>query len=101
MTPAEVLERHEKGKDYAYVLEGKPLVPVIYDDEGLFSFPPIINSKRTEVTLDTHELLIELTGEDLGTIDYMLNIALYALSMRGAKIYGVKVEYPDHTLEQA
>jgi phenylalanyl-tRNA synthetase beta chain len=100
MTPGEVLERHDKGRDYAYVLEGKPLVPVIYDAEGLFSFPPIINSKRTEVTIDTHELLIELTGEDLGTIDYMLNIALYALHLRGAKIYGLKVEYPDHTLER-
>ncbi|HTY89820.1 MAG TPA: phenylalanine--tRNA ligase subunit beta [Methanocella sp.] len=100
MTPGEVLERHEKGKEYAYVLEDKDLVPVIYDAEGLFSFPPIINSKRTEVSIDTHELLIELTGEDLGTIDYMLNIALYALYMRGAKIYGLKVEYPDHTLER-
>ena len=100
MTPGEVLERHEKGKDYSYVLEGKNLVPVIYDAEGLFSFPPIINSKRTEVTIHTHELLIELTGEDMGTIDYMLNIALYALSMRGAKVYGLKVEYPDHTLQR-
>jgi phenylalanyl-tRNA synthetase beta chain len=98
MTPGDVLERHDKGRDYAYVLEGKDLVPVIYDDEGLFSFPPIINSKRTEVTIDTHELFIELTGEDLGTIDYMLNIALYALYLRGAKIYGLNVEYPDHTL---
>ncbi len=98
MTPGEVLERHEKGKEYAYVLENKPLVPVIYDAEGLFSFPPIINSKRTEVTLDTHELLIELTGEDMATIDYMLNIALYAFYMRGAKVYGLKVEYPDRTL---
>jgi phenylalanyl-tRNA synthetase beta chain len=98
MTPGEVLERHDKGKEYAYVLEGKDLVPVIYDAEGLFSFPPIINSKRTEVTIDTHELLIELTGEDLGTIDYMLNIALYAFYMRGARVYSLKVEYPDHTL---
>ena len=89
MTPAEVLERHPKGMEYKFVLEGKPLVPVIYDDEGLFSFPPIINSKRTEVTLDTHDILVELTGEDLRTIDYMLNIALYALSMRGGQIYGL------------
>lgn len=98
MTPGEVLERHDKSRDYAYVLEGKPLVPVIFDAEGLFSFPPIINSKRTEVTIDTHEILIELTGEDLGTIDYMLNIALYAFYMRGATVCGLKVEYPDHTL---
>jgi phenylalanyl-tRNA synthetase beta chain len=98
MTPGEVLERHDKGKEYAYVLEGKPLVPVIYDAEGLFSFPPIINSKRTEVTIDTHELLIELTGEDLATIDYMLNITLYAFYLRGATVHGIKVEYPDRTL---
>jgi phenylalanyl-tRNA synthetase beta chain len=100
MTPAEVLERHDKGREYAYVLEGKSLVPVIYDAEGLFSFPPIINSKRTEVTIDTHELLIELTGEDQATIDYMLNIALYSLYMRGARIYGLKIEYPGHTLSR-
>ncbi|HTX43237.1 MAG TPA: phenylalanine--tRNA ligase subunit beta [Methanocella sp.] len=98
MTPGEVLERHEKGKEYAYVLEGKPLVPVIYDAEGLFSFPPIINSKRTEVTIDTRELFIELTGEDLDTIDYMLNITLYAFHLRGARVCGLKVEYPDRTL---
>jgi phenylalanyl-tRNA synthetase beta chain len=98
MTPQEVLERHPKGMEYRYVLEEKSMVPVIYDSEGLFSFPPIINSKRTEVTLDTHDILVELTGEDLRTIDYMLNIALYALSMRGAKIYGLSVEYPNETL---
>lgn len=98
MTPAEVLERHDKGKDYGYVLEGFEKVPAIYDDEGLFSFPPIINSKRTEVKLDTHDLLIELTGEDLRTIDYMLNIVVYALTMRGARVHSLKVEYPDNTL---
>jgi phenylalanyl-tRNA synthetase beta chain len=100
MTPGEVLERHDKGKDYRYVLEGKKKVPVIYDDEGLFSFPPIINSKRTEVNFDTHDLLIELTGEDMRTIDYMLNIVLYSLYMRGAKIYSINVEYPDKNISR-
>ncbi|MCD1295012.1 phenylalanine--tRNA ligase subunit beta [Methanocella sp. CWC-04] len=98
MTPAEVMQRHDKGKDYGYVLEGKEMVPLIYDDDGVFSFPPIINSKRTEVSIDTTELLIELTGEDMRTIDYMLNIALYSLSLRGAKIYSVTVKYPDKDL---
>lgn len=97
MTPAEVLKRHPKGMEYRSVLEGKNLVPIITDDESIFSFPPIINSKRTEVTINTHEILVELTGEDLRTIDYMLNIALYALAMRGAEIYSIEVLYPDHT----
>jgi len=73
------------------------MLPIIVDDEAIFSFPPIINSKRTEVSAATHELLIELTGEDLRTIDYMLNITLYALYLRGADIYSVEVVYPDHT----
>lgn len=94
MTPAEVLEKHPKGKDYRYVLEDKEKVPVIYDGAGLFSFPPIINSKRTEVNMNTTELLIELTGEDQRTIDYMLNIVLYSLHMRGAEIYSMSLEYP-------
>lgn len=98
MTPQEVLERHPKGMEYRYVLEDKKLVPVIYDSEGLFSFPPIINSRRTEVTMDTHDLLVELTGEDIRTIDYMLNIALYAFSLRGGKIYGLEIVYPNETV---
>lgn len=98
MTPSEVLLEHSKGKEYAYILENTQLVPAIYDEEGLFSFPPIINSKRTEVSIDTHDLLIELTGEDMRTIDYMLNIVLYSLSMRGGKVFSIEVEYPDRKI---
>ncbi len=98
MTLADVLVKHPKGMDYRYVLEDKVLMPIIVDDEAIFSFPPIINSKRTEVSINTTDLLIELTGEDLRTIDYMLNIVLYSLDLRGAEIYSVRVEYPDHTV---
>ncbi len=100
MTLADVLEKHPKGMDYRYVLEDKKLMPIIVDDEAIFSFPPIINSKRTEVSIDTHDLLIELTGEDMRTIDYMLNIVLYSLDMRGAEIYGIDVEYPDRKVSR-
>jgi phenylalanyl-tRNA synthetase beta chain len=100
MTLADVLTKHPKGIDFSYVLEGKKLMPIITDEEGIFSFPPIINSKRTEVTLNTHDLLIELTGEDLRTIDYMLNIVLYSLDLRGATIYTLDVLYPDRTLSR-
>ena len=95
---ADVLVKHPKGIEYRYVLEDKEMLPIIVDDEAIFSFPPIINSKRTEVSPDTHELLIELTGEDLRTIDYMLNIVLYALDLRGAHVYSVEVVYPDRSI---
>lgn len=100
MTLADVLTKHPKGMEYRYVLEDKKLMPIIVDDEAIFSFPPIINSKRTEVSINTHDLLIELTGEDLRTIDYMLNIVLYSLDLRGATIYGLDVQYPDETLHR-
>lgn len=100
MTLTDVLTKHPKGIEFRYVLEDKKLMPIIVDDEAIFSFPPIINSKRTEVSINTHDLLIELTGEDLRTIDYMLNIVLYSLDLRGATIYTLDVVYPDETLKR-
>ena len=95
MTPGEVMEDHPVGKEYARVLEGAERVPAIYDDIGMFSFPPVINGKRTEVREDSRDLLVEMTGTDEWTIDKMLNILVYALSDRGATIEEVEVEYED------
>jgi len=95
MTPGEVMEDHPVGKEYARVLEGAERVPAIYDDIGMFSFPPVINGKRTEVREDSRDLLVEMTGTDEWTIDKMLNILVYALDDRGATIEEVEVEYDD------
>lgn len=95
MTPGEVMTDHPVGRDYAYVLEGHDQVPAIYDDIGLFSFPPVINGKRTEVREDSRDVLVEMTGTDAWTIDKMLDILLYTLDARGAEIEEVVVEYPD------
>ncbi|MDZ7687931.1 MAG: phenylalanine--tRNA ligase subunit beta [Halobacteriales archaeon] len=95
MTPGEVMREHPVGKEYARVLEGAERVPAIYDDIGLFSFPPIINGKRTEVREDSRDLLVEMTGTDEWTVDKMLNILVYALSDRGATIEEVEIEYED------
>ncbi|MDY7082733.1 MAG: phenylalanine--tRNA ligase subunit beta, partial [Halobacteria archaeon] len=93
MTPAEVMEDHPVGKDYAHILEGAENVPAIYDSIGLFSFPPVINGKRTEVKEASRDLFIEMTGIDQWTIDKMLNILLYVLNERGGTIEEVEVEY--------
>lgn len=96
-TPQDVLDNHPTGREYADLVDAYDRVPAIYDDLGLFSFPPIINGRRTEVTPDTRELFIELTGTDQWTIDKMLNIICYAIDARGGTIEAVTVEYPDHT----
>ncbi|SEH17401.1 phenylalanyl-tRNA synthetase beta subunit [Natronorubrum sediminis] len=98
MTPAQVLEDHQTGQTYADLVSGYERYPAIYDDLGLFSFPPVINGRRTEVSTDSRDLFVEMTGTDQWTIDKMLNIVCYALSARGATIEDVSVEYPDHEL---
>ena len=97
MTPARVLEAHPTGQAYAGVVADYESFPAIYDEIGLFSFPPIINGQRTEVTTGTRDLFIELTGTDEWTIEKMLTIVCYALDARGASIESVTVEYPDRT----
>jgi len=93
LTPAEVLEEHATGRTYADLVADYDRYPAIYDELGLFSFPPVINGRRTEVSTDSRELLIELTGTDQWTIDRMCAIICYALSARGATIEAVEVEY--------
>ncbi len=96
MTPAEVLAEHPIGDTYADIVAEYDRMPAIYDTIGLFSFPPVINGARTEVTTDTRELFVEMTGTDQWTIDRMLAIVCYALDARGATIEEVTVEYSDN-----
>ena len=95
LTPNEVLDDHDTGRTYADLVEGLDRYPAIYDELGLFSFPPVINGKRTEVTTGSRELFVELTGTDQWTIDRMCSIICYALSARGATIEEVEVNYTD------
>ncbi len=96
MDMAEILARHEKGVEYASILEGKPRYPVIVDADGkVLSFPPIINGNITTVTESTTDLFLDLTGTDLNTLKVALNIIATLLAERGGRIESVKVLYPD------
>ncbi len=95
MTPSEVLETHHMGSEYADLVADMDRVPAIYDEIGLFSFPPVINGKRTEVTTASRDLFIELTGTDQWTIDRMCTIICYALTARGGRVELVSVDYAD------
>jgi len=99
-TPSEVLTEHPTGETYADLLADSDTYPAIYDDIGLFSFPPVINGRRTEVTTDSRELFVELTGTDQWTLDRMCAIICYALDARGATIEDVTVDYPDRELRR-
>jgi len=93
MSPADVLEEHPTGEKYADIVEPYERYPAIYDELGLFSFPPVINGRRTEVSTESRELFVEMTGTDQWTIDRMLAIVCYALDARGATVEEVDVVY--------
>ncbi|MEZ3116108.1 phenylalanine--tRNA ligase subunit beta [Halobaculum sp. MBLA0147] len=94
-TPADVLADHPTGETYADLVAEYDRYPAIYDRQGLFSFPPVINGQRTEVTTDSRDLFVELTGTDQWTIDKMCVVICYALAARGGRLEEVRVEYAD------
>ncbi|MFW6196891.1 MAG: phenylalanine--tRNA ligase subunit beta [Thermoplasmatota archaeon] len=94
MNLEEILERHEKGVEYAHVLEDKERYPVILDsNDNVLSFPPVINGTLTQVTEDSDTLFIDMTGTDEKMLDYTLNILCTMFAERGADIYTTKVRY--------
>lgn len=92
MNLREILERHEKGMEYARILEGKDRYPLLIDSRGeVLSFPPIINGVLTTVTTETRNVFLDVTGTDLNAINGALNIVATAMAERGGKIRTVKV----------
>jgi len=70
MTADKLLEHYEKNdmflKPYVGLIKDSPVYPVIKDSNGVVgSLPPIINSEHSRITLDTKDVLIEVTGLDL------------------------------------
>lgn len=99
MDMEEILQKHEKGIDYAFILEGLDTYPLIVDkNDDVLSFPPIINGVLTTVTEWTRSLFLDVTGTDLAGCDTALNIIAAALAERGAKLESVEVKYHDKTL---
>lgn len=89
MDVRQILSEHPKGKDYCHLV-GK-LCPMLYDQAGVVSFPPIINGERTRVGEKTTSLFIDITGTHKKTIEGALNIICCALADRGGKVLHVNV----------
>ncbi len=94
MNLEEILRKHEKGVKYAHLVEGKPLYPLLTDSRGeVLSFPPIINSILTELSEETRNIFIDVTGTDLDAVGKALNILTTALEEMGGRVEQVRVRY--------
>ncbi len=101
MTLREILDRHEKGREYAHILEGLERYPIILDANGkVISFPPIINSNDIgNIGPDTRNIFIDVTGTDEKAVLTSLNVIATALAERGGVIESVRIVYPNRTVE--
>ncbi|MFX0029663.1 MAG: phenylalanine--tRNA ligase subunit beta [Candidatus Hermodarchaeota archaeon] len=96
MNLEEILLLHDKGIEYAHILEGKEVYPIIFDKNNeVLSFPPVINGVLTTVTDETRNLFLDLTGTDLKAVNLALNILSTTLMDMGAKLETVKVNYEE------
>ena len=90
----EILDKHEKGIEYKYILEGKDKYPLLVDSRNkVLSFPPIINGTITRVTPETENLFIDVTGTDAGAINTALIVLCTSLADRGGKVESISVRY--------
>ncbi len=96
LTPQEILEEHDMGKEYAHLLVGFDEYPIIYDAEGkVVSFPPIINGVYTTVTENTRNLLLDLTGTSFEAVNLAINIIAATFADMGAQVEMATVIYED------
>ena len=93
MTPAEVLDIHPKGKEFAHLVNSHDVYPIIIDGANdVVSMPPIINSEKSgRVTKRSKNLLIEVTGLEMRNVETALNILAMSLADRGGKIEQVNI----------
>jgi phenylalanyl-tRNA synthetase beta chain len=77
-----ILKEDPKLGKYLYLLEGKEKYPVMMDSNGIImSLPPIINSQHTKMTLNTHNVLIDVTGLDYTKCEIVLNTLIAMFSV--------------------
>ncbi|MGB6462702.1 MAG: phenylalanine--tRNA ligase subunit beta [Nitrosotalea sp.] len=95
MTVSEILDKTETGLAYKHLLEESKKVPVIVDSaQNTISFPPIINSKLTEVTTASKNLLIEVTSTDKNAAEDALAVVAYTMQNAGFQLSSVRISGP-------
>lgn len=73
-----LLTSHQSEKHlakYLHIIRDSPVYPIIYDsNDQVLSMPPIINSNRSKITLDTRNVFIDVTATDQTKLDIVVNI---------------------------
>lgn len=90
-TADQILRKHQKGLQYAKLIETDE-VPVIFDSaEGVLSVPPVINGSKSAISESSSSFFVDLTGNDLRAI----RSAFYLLT-NFFSVCGYKIDIPHH-----
>ncbi|PKX94713.1 phenylalanine--tRNA ligase subunit beta [Aspergillus novofumigatus IBT 16806] len=90
----ELMSFYEKDKHlgkYLHIIRDSPVYPVIYDSRRtVCSLPPIINGDRSKITLDTKNVLIEVTALDKTKLDIVTKIMVTMFSQYTSEPFTVE-----------
>ena len=100
MTPDEILTQHDKGVDYAHLIQDFDKYPLILDkDDNVLSMPPIINGELTKIREDTKNIIVDVTGTDERAVNQALNIICCSFAEVGGQIRSMEVRYTDKSIK--
>ncbi|KXA99179.1 hypothetical protein AKJ42_03615 [candidate division MSBL1 archaeon SCGC-AAA261C02] len=96
LTPAEILQKHPKGIDYAHLIQDLDRYPLLVDSEDqVLSMPPIINSEPTRVTPSTERIVIDVTGINEEVAKQALKVIMAATGERDFDLRAVNIKRPN------
>ena len=90
-----ILNNLDVGKDYGHIVNNSDKYPILFDSQkNVISLPPIINGNMTKITLNTKNLLIEVTSTATKSAHDILSILSFELHDMGFKIYYIRTYSP-------
>lgn len=94
-TLREIVDNHPKGAEYGEIISGFHEWPILIDaHRNILSLPPVINSNDLgRITMDTGNILVEVTGTNADTVHNTLKIVVSTLAERGGRIYSCLEAY--------
>ncbi|KAH9385742.1 phenylalanyl-tRNA synthetase beta chain [Nematocida major] len=89
-------EKDGKLKEYLKLGRENGKVPVLYDATGrVLSLPPLINSDFSKITEKTKNILVEVTGTDLGRVSTAMHLILHHFAETTTEIEELTPDSPE------
>ncbi|KAH3947524.1 phenylalanine--tRNA (Phe) ligase beta subunit [Parastagonospora nodorum] len=98
MNGKELMEFYDKDKHlgrFLHIIRDSPVYPVIYDsNRTVLSLPPIINGDHSKITLNTKNVLIEITALDKTKVEIVNHMLVAMFAGYAESIEALKINSP-------